>query len=1039
MTYTDDRSGQGLKLFRSFISNTDNSSPISIIQNRNGLIPESILSQNETLDTTALFTCPQTIDRLYFPFLSCLKQHWNPRSPFRLSAFLPRQQPVIAACLSGETTPETEEILLDEWGFEKRQLQTGLLRTMFSLCRENRIIIQQAQYLPAGSLEVLLHAAETSPGLPIILVDSGVHEKETADSWNLVTEIAENHNTYIRLSDTCPEPSPAPPLPISTDSALTYAKHSLSLYAADEAQRILLDLLGEHDAQIRSIPEYLRLDIYLQLGRIAYFKQNWDECIVRLQHMSALADRLDTKVVLAQAYWRIGMAFLYKDDLVQADHLAGLTREIAADYKLPPELFYAEYLRWKTAVHRRQHEAPEIETLLGSLLGMAEKLGFHNTFAEIAAGPACATAAWNTQLKTFHQRGIETAMRLQNHLRLAEAYQARGLCYARQGRYDDSLREYTASLEMWHRVEDPGRLASIYNSIGCFRLIRGDYRQAMHDFTSAMQQLKSIHEYDQAAATLYNMAVASLLALDFTQALTYIQHCRRLMRLTQQARLQSHSRCSIACLHGLALAASGKEVQAQRIADQLESCSRTRQQDGSENSNEDGFWFAFLQTVLAREVKTQQHYSAVARRHLTDSREHMAFAAPFFYYLLAYLEIDADANRQLCRSEAKSLDNSFYIRASSRSPALNPESRLTDSTDRVDTDFEWLFQRVNLYTHLTQLHRKMNSYSFLSGLQSLLNNCSSTGEVIQTAVEHIYTGLPVSSVYYHAVTPEAAVVPAGYRGHDQFPDSAVTGLAAEALKNHRRHLLPDERTGTALHFCIGSPPDLHGSLLCRMQNPLQHDLNETIRTLRAAARQIDSTLKNVRHQEAVRSQQEELNRENALLHKLSVIDVITSLGNRNALYRVLRTETSRLNRYGDADTTLSIMFIDLDNFQQVNDLLGYEHGDMVLSRVARLITAELRETDYAFRYGGDEFVVVLPETPAHCCHAAAQRIHNRVRETSSTIIESPENPQLQLSLSIGITHTKKADAPFDPEVLLYQADHALYSAKSAGKNRTLVF
>jgi len=159
--------------------------------------------------------------------------------------------------------------------------------------------------------------------------------------------------------------------------------------------------------------------------------------------------------------------------------------------------------------------------------------------------------------------------------------------------------------------------------------------------------------------------------------------------------------------------------------------------------------------------------------------------------------------------------------------------------------------------------------------------------------------------------------------------------------------------------------------------------------------------------------------------KSSTFDNLTGLLNRNAFDETLAREISRAKRH-DADLTL--LFLDLDDFKQVNDTMGHMAGDEVLKKVARLIMVEKRSEDIAARYGGEEITILLPETSKTAGWLIGERIRQRIEETEILY----EGRSIKMTLSGGL-----AAFPIDANdglTLLKNADKAMYRAKNFGKN-----
>jgi diguanylate cyclase (GGDEF)-like protein len=159
---------------------------------------------------------------------------------------------------------------------------------------------------------------------------------------------------------------------------------------------------------------------------------------------------------------------------------------------------------------------------------------------------------------------------------------------------------------------------------------------------------------------------------------------------------------------------------------------------------------------------------------------------------------------------------------------------------------------------------------------------------------------------------------------------------------------------------------------------------------------------------------------------LARFDALTGVLSRRALLEALDVEVARAKRYGSA---LACLMLDLDHFKAINDNYGHPFGDRVLHLIARVISEHCRPTDYLGRYGGEEFLIVLPETRIDGATTLAERVRSAVAETSLG-----QNDE-RITLSIGVAEWRDGDG--STKRLIAQADRALLKAKSAGRNRIL--
>ncbi len=186
-------------------------------------------------------------------------------------------------------------------------------------------------------------------------------------------------------------------------------------------------------------------------------------------------------------------------------------------------------------------------------------------------------------------------------------------------------------------------------------------------------------------------------------------------------------------------------------------------------------------------------------------------------------------------------------------------------------------------------------------------------------------------------------------------------------------------------------------------------------------------LRGERHIVTVASDITERKRMEDELEYLAAHDSLTGLYNRNVLEQRLKNETHRATRYNHV---LSVFLLDIDHFKLVNDTYGHGIGDTVLRGFAKVLEGSIRETDYASRYGGEEFVVILPETSFPKAEELAERLLSRVADHPFPIEDDKE---LKLTASIGIATFPQHAQSWDD--LLNVADSAMYAAKKAGRNQ----
>lgn len=186
-------------------------------------------------------------------------------------------------------------------------------------------------------------------------------------------------------------------------------------------------------------------------------------------------------------------------------------------------------------------------------------------------------------------------------------------------------------------------------------------------------------------------------------------------------------------------------------------------------------------------------------------------------------------------------------------------------------------------------------------------------------------------------------------------------------------------------------------------------------------------------EQAVAQRTVELQAANNALEQQVTTDALTGIGNRRRMTAQILAELERARRFGHP---LSLLMIDIDHFKQVNDTFGHDAGDRAIVAVALALSVDLRACDSVARFGGEEFVVLMPETGQDMACDVAERLRQSI---ASLCLEGDDGSPIALTVSIGAAMARDAGPAETPSALLSRADRALYRAKAAGRNRVQRF
>ena len=230
---------------------------------------------------------------------------------------------------------------------------------------------------------------------------------------------------------------------------------------------------------------------------------------------------------------------------------------------------------------------------------------------------------------------------------------------------------------------------------------------------------------------------------------------------------------------------------------------------------------------------------------------------------------------------------------------------------------------------------------------------------------------------------------------------------------------------------IGSIPlilDAYTRIEDAVKMALARNVNEIYEPV--VVRFSDHTFKLVNMHNLLSAQCDLMERLYVEVQQLSIKDPLTNLNNRRGFFEEANPQAQTAF---DRQENLSALMVDIDNFKIVNDIYGHFVGDYVLKSVAGEIQKALRQTDLLGRFGGEEFIAILPDTTLELALVIAERVRTKVENHQAFI----DGFQISITVSIGISHMQKSSGSLD--ALLTQADQAMYAAKRAGRNQVVTF
>jgi len=326
-----------------------------------------------------------------------------------------------------------------------------------------------------------------------------------------------------------------------------------------------------------------------------------------------------------------------------------------------------------------------------------------------------------------------------------------------------------------------------------------------------------------------------------------------------------------------------------------------------------------------------------------------------------------------------------------------------------------------------ELTERSQRATLLAKMGEHLQSCINKDEVFAAALAYAPKIFPTSRGAVALLNPERSLAEvAGFWNECELPVKVFESNSCWALRTGHPHLVvAGDTTAPCAHaaglqqtyMCI--PILAQGEALGILhfqatdEAPVLADAELSLKTTFAG--QVGLSVANIRLREALRSQ--------------SIKDSLTGLYNRRYLTEMLDREIRRAVR---AEQSLGILMIDLDHFKNFNDTYGHDAGDAVLRQAASFLSKSIRVEDIVCRFGGEEFVVILPTADVNAAYARGERIRSKIREL--TVLHQGHSLGM-VTVSIGVAALPEHGT--SPQVLLDAADAALYRAKREGRDRVV--
>lgn len=803
-----------------------------------------------------------------------------------------------------------------------------------------------------------------------------------------------------------------------------------------------------------------------------------------------MCERLKTVLKNASAqdyfayYYLLCMVQAYAGQYPLAEKNIHMLNEWAEKTKSEDCLFHAELmdlmiklksfksiLRWDCCLQEENYT---------EFLKKAEEKGYYNHLAYIYIFGYCNERKYYSDKEDEYEKplaflkGIEFANRLHNNHLLFVAWQKNVLMAQGYGYYSSVDYYYKKCLEI---IADDNNLlqeAAIYNGLGYNRIVSEQIQQADEYFNKALAIYMQCKDNYYVAETLYNKATNAILAEEYEDAYELLVLVLKILKAIKMNRMNV---CNLSKIYGFLVLCSyrmGISYNANFYLNQMERMLRhVLKPDGEPNYflwDDDLFLYYFTSGLIAKsdDIELAQQYFDRAKFHMNRSDGFMFLSYPQFAVEQAELYKLQNKNKEANKVLEECIDYCSKYGYKHKEEILFArlyQQKVIHKRIHLGISIEMRHQIENLYRIKAmeiELADKNKGLKFLITWQEALNRDNvKMGTFVEDAMSIIQNNYNVDCIL--CVDVQDGLPEVMYQTPDLNVSNEDVQKLARYFSVHRKEFVVSrfERSfydhtklislfGLNKVLSMACVPLTSNDKLCgymiglsSLRDNMTGDINflstDDLTIFKFALKQLSDALYRLR----TRIKINDMNRK---LQKSAVTDFLTGLLNRNGFNKKVMDYEREKQQKNLPDIPFVVLYMDLDNFKYCNDTFGHDVGDIILKEFSKLFEEVSGENGYCVRYGGDEFIIVLPGKTKEDGVETAKRIYQIIEERNHfipsmekymhTTIDVPD--ESKVSCSIGIADGEVYDTAH-MTLTLKHADTILYSIKKTSKRNYRVY
>ncbi|MCX7882857.1 MAG: diguanylate cyclase [Brevinematales bacterium] len=607
--------------------------------------------------------------------------------------------------------------------------------------------------------------------------------------------------------------------------------------------------------------------------------------------------------------------------------------------------------------------------------------------------------------------------------------------YSRLHDYPKTVRFYKKSIQLRQKLGDLRKVCHAYNGFGYVYFAAENFHRAFYYYNRAIKLNIELRDYRELCMSLMNVVQLEMILHNYDTAEELLSFLIDLKKELGIESLPIHSNTKITTLHTYLLEKLNKFVPYYHQASEI--IAKTEDTLTFSSHEEYAYLQWFLARYYQRYINSQKVIQAYEEALSHISQDEFNYnEMEIWYDYLVWLKTNQPSlfenQKKRFLDRLQSLNLYYY-----QNYLL--ERHVRPTRHHYPIPKEHILETARLYAQINQVQHTLETLDFMNQLQKILLRQKDKNTLIIESLLLIRRYILVDFIvcYLGSHRDNYKNWSLIYSSHEvkHLPPDLYENIRA-CFTTHQEKRIID----LAAHYMKLFFPQFHsimyfplfieeqeaGCIFFANRKEDNAFSEQTFREMHMAIKQINTMLANLIYAE--------------MLHHTAQTDMLTGCANRLALRKRLEEEEERVKR--SEDYNFSVVFTDMDNFKYYNDTFGHSIGDAILQEVALFLQQNIRKVDLLGRFGGDEFVLVLPDTHRHKALLLIQRLYQKMQQTQffekilSHYIQEPIPTEKSLSISMGIADYKQAG---NLQRLLEFADIALYEAKNHGKNKAVVY